>query len=105
MSKRGKGGKGLCKRGAKRHHKMLCNNITKSVFSGLIYKKTRRILKIFLENIIGDNVTCIEHTKRKTTLYHVAFLEGNIVHGTYHVAIWGSDMVSQSLSGKLRIKF
>ena len=34
--------------------------------SGLIYKETRCILKIFLENVIGDVVTYIEHTRRKT---------------------------------------
>ncbi|MGH0151232.1 UNVERIFIED_CONTAM: hypothetical protein FKN15_019582 [Acipenser sinensis] len=33
--------------------------------SGLIYE-TRRVLKVFLENVIRDAVTYTEHTKRKT---------------------------------------
>eukprot|EP00121_Abeoforma_whisleri_P015518 Awhi_evm2s14293 len=34
--------------------------------SGLIYEETRKVLKIFLENIIRDAVTYTEHAKRKT---------------------------------------
>ncbi|OAV88393.1 histone H4 [Puccinia triticina 1-1 BBBD Race 1] len=34
--------------------------------SGLIYKETRGVLKIFLENVIQDLVTYTEHAKRKT---------------------------------------
>ncbi|KAL8258727.1 hypothetical protein R6Q59_026680 [Mikania micrantha] len=34
--------------------------------SGLIYEKTRGVLKIFPENVIGDAVTSIEHARRKT---------------------------------------
>uniref|UniRef100_A0A3Q1FPU9 Histone H4 n=1 Tax=Acanthochromis polyacanthus TaxID=80966 RepID=A0A3Q1FPU9_9TELE len=34
--------------------------------SGLIYKETRGVLKVFLENIIRDAVTYTEHAKRKT---------------------------------------
>jgi len=64
MSGRGKGGKGLGKGGAKRHRKVLRDNIqgiTKPAIrrlarrggvkriSGLIYEETRGVLKVFLE--------------------------------------------------------
>src|SRR5207244_11423093 len=67
MSGRGKGGKGLGKGGAKRHRKVLRDNIqgiTKPAIrrlarrggvkriSGLVYEETRGVLKIFLENVI-----------------------------------------------------
>ena len=63
MSGRGKGGKGLGKGGAKRHRKVLRDNIqgiTKPAIrrlarrggvkriSGLIYEETRGVLKVFL---------------------------------------------------------
>ncbi|PVF94951.1 histone-fold-containing protein [Serendipita vermifera] len=66
MSGRGKGGKGLGKGGAKRHRKILRDNIqgiTKPAIrrlarrggvkriSGLIYEETRGVLKTFLENV------------------------------------------------------
>ena len=66
MSGRGKGGKGLGKGGAKRHRKVLRDNIqgiTKPAIrrlarrggvkriSGLIYEETRGVLKVFLENV------------------------------------------------------
>ena len=72
MSGRGKGGKGLGKGGAKRHRKVLRDNIqgiTKPAIrrlarrggvkriSGLIYEETRGVLKVFLENDIRDAVT------------------------------------------------
>ena len=81
MSGRGKGGKGLGKGGAKRHRKILRDNIqgiTKPAIrrlarrggvkriSGLIYEETRGVLKTFLENVIRDSVTYTEHAKRKT---------------------------------------
>ncbi|XP_068113596.1 histone H4-like [Hyperolius riggenbachi] len=81
MSGRGKGGKGLWKGGAKRHRKVLRDNIqgiTKPAIrrlarrggvkrtSGLNYKETRGVLKVFLENVIRDAVTYTEHAKRKT---------------------------------------
>ena len=81
MSGRGKGGKGLGKGGAKRHLKVLRDNIqgiTKPAIrrlarrggvkriSGLIYEETRGVLKVFLENVIRDAVTYTEHAKRKT---------------------------------------
>merc|ERR1712111_101139 len=79
MSGRGKGGKGLGKGGAKRHRKVLRDNIqgiTKPAsrrlarrggvkrISGLIYEETRGVLKVFLENVIRDAVTYTEHAKR-----------------------------------------
>ncbi|KXJ19378.1 Histone H4 [Exaiptasia diaphana] len=81
MTGRGKGGKGLGKGGAKRHRKILRDNIqgiTKPAIrrlarrggvkriSGLIYEETRGVLKVFLENVIRDAVTYTEHAKRKT---------------------------------------
>jgi histone H3/H4 len=81
MSGRGKGGKGLGKGGAKRHRKILRDNIqgiTKPAIrrlarrggvkriSGLIYEETRGVLKVFLENVIRDAATYTEHAKRKT---------------------------------------
>ncbi|KAI5408813.1 hypothetical protein KIW84_054595, partial [Lathyrus oleraceus] len=75
------GGKGLGKGGAKRHRKVLRDNIqgiTKPAIrrlarrggvkriSGLIYEETRGVLKIFLENVIRDAVTYTEHARRKT---------------------------------------
>jgi len=80
-SGRGKGGKGLGKGGAKRHRKILRDNIqgiTKPAIrrlarrggvkriSGLIYEETRGVLKVFLENVIRDAVTYTEHANRKT---------------------------------------
>jgi histone H4 len=81
MSGRGKGGKGLGKGGAKRHRKVLRDNIagiTKPAIrrlarrggvkriSGLIYEETRGVLKVFLEHVIRDAVTYTEHARRKT---------------------------------------
>ncbi|KAL7990089.1 hypothetical protein Chor_012755 [Crotalus horridus] len=78
MSGHGKGGKGLGKGGAKRHQKVLRDNIqgiTKPAIrrlarrggvkriSGLIYEETRGVLKVFLENVIRDAVTYNEHAK------------------------------------------
>nr|PVC52886.1 histone H4 [Theileria orientalis] len=81
MSGRGKGGKGLGKGGAKRHRKVLRDNIqgvTKPAIrrlarrggvkriSGLIYEEVRGVLKVFLENVVKDSVTYTEHARRKT---------------------------------------
>ncbi len=75
----GKGGKG--KSGAKRHRKVLRDNIqgiTKPAIrrlarrggvkriSGLMYEETRTVLKTFLENVVKDSVTYTEHARRKT---------------------------------------
>ena len=69
MSGRGKGGKGLGKGGAKRHRKILRDNIqgiTKPAIrrlarrggvkriSGLIYEETRGVLKVFLERAMSS---------------------------------------------------
>ncbi|XP_058984339.1 histone H4-like [Musca domestica] len=69
------------KGGAKRHRKVLRDNIqgiTKPAIrrlarrggvkriSGLIYEETRGVLKVFLENVSRDAVTYTEHAKRKT---------------------------------------
>ncbi|KAI1926940.1 Histone H4 [Ophidiomyces ophidiicola] len=77
----GKGGKGLGKGGAKRHRKILRDNIqgiTKPAIrrlarrggvkriSAMIYEETRTVLKSFLESVIRDAVTYTEHAKRKT---------------------------------------
>jgi len=81
MSGRGKGGKGLGKAGAKRHRKVLRDNIsgiTKPAIrrlarrggvkriSGTVYDESRVVLKSFLENVIRDSVTYTEHSRRKT---------------------------------------
>ncbi len=81
MSGRGKGGKGLGKGGAKRHQKVLRDNIhgiTKPAIrrmarrggvkriSGLIYEEIRGVLKVFMEHILKDAVTYTEHARRKT---------------------------------------
>ena len=75
----GKSGKG--KGGAKRHAKVLRDNIqgiTKPAIrrlarrggvkriSGLMYEETRTVLKVFLDNVIKDSVTYTEHGRRKT---------------------------------------
>ena len=80
MSGRGKGGKGG-KGGAKRHRKVLRDNIqgiTKPAIrrlarrggvkriSGLMYEETRGVLKTFLGNVVKDSVTYCEHARRKT---------------------------------------
>lgn len=80
-SGRGKGGKGLGKGGAKRHKKVLRDNIqgiTKPAIrrvarrggvkriSGLVYEETRGILKVFLEDVLQGAVTYAEHARRKT---------------------------------------
>ena len=81
MSGRGKGGKGLGKGGAKRHRKIVrdnVNGVTKPAIrrlarrggvkriSGLIYEETRTVLKGFLEATVKDGVTYTEHSRRKT---------------------------------------
>ena len=34
--------------------------------SGMMYEETRTVLKTFLENVVRDSVTYIEHARRKT---------------------------------------
>ena len=83
MSAKGKGGKGVGvgKGGAKRHRKIVRDNVagvTKPAIrrlarrggvkriSGMMYEETRGVLKQFLENVVRDSVTYTEHAKRKT---------------------------------------
>ncbi|KAL4718492.1 hypothetical protein ACJJTC_014527 [Scirpophaga incertulas] len=116
MTGRGKGGKGLGKGGAKRHRKVLRDNIqgiTKPAIrrlarrggvkriSGLIYEETRGVLKVFLENVIRDAVTYTEHAKRKTvTAMDVVYAlkrQGRTLYG------FGVAFVSHSHWHSLRI--
>ena len=81
MTGRGKGGKGLGKGGAKRHRKLVRDNIqgiSKPAvrrlagrggvkrMSGLIYEETRDVLIVFFENVFCDAVTFTEQARRKT---------------------------------------
>jgi histone H4 len=81
MSGRGKGGKGLGIGGARRHRKILRDNIqgiTKPAIrrlarrggvkriSGLIYEEVRGVLTAFLDSVVRDAVAYTEHARRKT---------------------------------------
>jgi histone H3/H4 len=81
MTGRGQGGTGRGTGGAKRHRKVLRDNIQRITkpairrlarrggenrISWLIYEDTRGVLKVFLENVIRDTVPYTEHAKRKT---------------------------------------
>jgi len=118
MSGRGKGGKGLGKGGAKRHRKVLRDNIqgiTKPAIrrlarrggvkriSGLIYEETRGVLKVFLENVIRDAVTYTEHAKRKTvTAMDVVYAlkrQGRTLYGFGGWTANSSDIYNRSFSG------
>ena len=100
MSGRGKGGKGLGKGGAKRHRKVLRDNIqgiTKPAIrrlarrggvkriSGLMYEETRTVLKSFLEQVVRDAVCYTEHARRKTVtaldVVHALKLQGKTLYG------------------------
>jgi histone H4 len=100
MSGRGKGGKGLGKGGAKRHRKILRENIegiSKPAIrrlarrggvkrlSGLIYEETRDVLKQFLKNVLHDAVSYTEHANRKTvTVMDVVYAlkrQGRTIYG------------------------
>ena len=100
MSGRGKGGKGLGKGGAKRHRKVLRDNlggITKPAIrrlarrggvkriSGTVYDETRGVLKVFIENVIRDAVTYTEHAHRKTVgvmdVVHALKRQGKTLYG------------------------
>lgn len=76
---------GLGKGGAKRHRKVLRDNIqgiTKPAIrrlarrggvkriSGLIYEETRGVLKTFLEGTIRDAVTYTEHASESSQRFH-----------------------------------
>jgi histone H4 len=104
MSGRGKGGrKGSLGKGSgkgKRHRHVLRDavlGITKPAIrrmarrggvrrmSGLIYKETRGVLRIFLEKVIRDTVTYTEYAGRKTvTAQDVVYalkLQGKTLYG------------------------
>ena len=81
MAGKGKGTKGIGKAGAKRFRKVLRDNIqgiTKPAIrrlarrggvkriSGVVYEETRDVLKRFLEKLITDAMTYMEHGRRKT---------------------------------------
>ncbi|XP_026195938.1 uncharacterized protein LOC113148443 [Anabas testudineus] len=120
MSGRGKGGKGLGKGGAKRHRKVLRDNIqgiTKPAIrrlarrggvkriSGLIYEETRGVLKVFLENVIRDAVTYTEHAKRKTvTAMDVVYAlkrQGRTLYGFGAELLYKSSRSSEQVSVRL----
>ncbi|XP_045356339.1 uncharacterized protein LOC123609342 [Leopardus geoffroyi] len=107
-------GKGLGKGGAKRHRKVLRDNIqgiTKPAIrrlarrggvkriSGLIYEETRGVLKVFLENVIRDAVTYTEHAKRKTvTAMDVVYAlkrQGRTLYG-FGVGSWAMARTKQT---------
>ncbi|KAF3660495.1 Histone H4 [Capsicum annuum] len=116
MSGRGKGGKGLGKGGAKRHRKVLRDNIqgiTKPAIrrlarrggvkriSGLIYEETRGVLKIFLENVIRDSVTYTEHARRKTvTAMDVVYALKRQGRTLYGFGVYGRRDKHMHLGGK-----
>lgn len=55
--------------------------------NGLIYKETRGVLKIFLENVICDVLTYMEHARRKTV---------TIMNVIYALKRWGRTRDSNS---------
>ncbi|GAX29040.1 histone H4 [Fistulifera solaris] len=100
MSGRGKGNKALGKGGAKRHRKVLRDNIqgiTKPAIrrlarrggvkriSGFIYEETRGVLKVFLENLIRDSVIYTDHARRMTVtamdVVHALKRQGKTLYG------------------------
>ena len=100
MSGRGKGGKGLGKGGAKRHRKVLRDNIqgiTKPAIrrlarrggvkriSGLIYEETRGVLTVFLVNLLRDTMEFTEYARRKTVsaldVVHALKRQGRTLYG------------------------
>lgn len=115
----GKGGKGLGKGGAKRHRKILRDNIqgiTKPAIrrlarrggvkriSAMIYEETRGVLKTFLEGVIRDAVTYTEHAKRKTvTSLDVVYAlkrqgrESSLVTSVIQGSLTGSSLYRHTL--------
>ena len=96
MSGRGKGGKGLGKGGAKRHRKVLRDNIqgiTKPAIrrlarrggvkriSGLIYEETRGVLKIFLENVSHSFLLFLNPYSSSSRLFVIPSLTPNMLSG------------------------
>jgi histone H4 len=81
MSGRGKGYMGLGKGGAKRHRKVLRDNIqgiTKPAIkrlarrggikriNGMVYEEVRGVIKTFIAEVVRDAICYTEHAKRKT---------------------------------------
>ena len=100
MSGRGKGKQGLGKGGAKRHRRVLRDNIDGITnpairqlcrrggvkrISSLIIEETRGTLKVFLAKIIEKAVTLTEHYRRKTVsamdVVHALKSEGRTIYG------------------------
>ena len=94
------GGRGLGKGGAKRHRKVLRDNIQSinklSILrlarrggvrriSSLVYEEICGVLKVFLQNVIRDAVTYTEHAKRKTVtavdMIHALKRQGRTLYG------------------------
>ncbi len=97
---RGYGGKGLGKRPAKRHRKILRDNIMGITapairrlarrggvkrISGLMYEETRSILKMFVEDVLKTAITYTEHARRKTvTVMDIVYAlkrQGRTIYG------------------------
>ncbi|MEE6511440.1 hypothetical protein FKM82_017954 [Ascaphus truei] len=99
MTGRGKGGKGLGKGGAKRHRKVLRDNIQhyqtsdpppcsqrrSEAPSGLIYEETRGVAQGFPGECDRDAVTYTEHAKRKQsplwTVVYALKRQGRTLYG------------------------
>jgi histone H4 len=92
--------KALGKGGAKRHRKVLRDNIQGIAkpairrlarrggvkrISGLIYEETRGVLKVFLENLIRDSVIYTDHARRMTVtamdVVHALKRQGKTLYG------------------------
>jgi histone H4 len=112
----GKGGKGLGKGGAKRHRKILRDNIqgiTKPAIrrlarrggvkriSAMIYEETRGVLKTFLEGVIRDAVTYTEHAKRKTVTSLDVVYALKRQGRKYHLLSWLFETVLTRVTGTL----
>ncbi|XP_015747520.1 PREDICTED: histone H4-like [Acropora digitifera] len=106
MSGRGKGVKGSGKGGAKRYRKILRDNIqgiTKPAIrrlarrggvkciSGLIYKETRGVLKVFLENVIRY----LYRTRKAQDRHRYGCGLRSPTPGTYLVRIWRLDLADK----------
>ncbi|XP_019395998.1 PREDICTED: histone H4-like [Crocodylus porosus] len=97
MSGHGKGGKRLGKGGTKRYKKVMQDNITKlashrldqhgslKLICGFIFQESQGALKVFLENVIHDAGTYVEHAKCKTSttmdVVYSAMLQGCTMYG------------------------
>jgi hypothetical protein len=71
--------------------------------SGLIYKDTRGVLKIFLKNVIRDAITYIEHPRHKTvTTMNVVYMLGRTLYGfggSFLPLFWWWSFGSNGVSG------